>query len=114
MDGKCILVSAPISRANHGYCCQKYNPGAGLVQQAKVVFASTVLESAASLKARRLEITKRIATPRLFCAEDARVMARRRIAKIMFDYVDGAAGNETAARLNQETLDQIRLQPGCW
>ncbi len=50
-------------------------------------------------------------TPRLHCTEDARVMARRRMPRLMFDFVDGAAGAETAARLNREALERIRLQP---
>ena len=31
--------------------------------------------------------------------------------RVMFDYVDGAAGGETAARLNEEDLENIRLTP---
>ena len=38
-------------------------------------------------------------------------MARRRMPRMMFDFVDGAAGLEQAKRLNREALDQIHLQP---
>jgi L-lactate dehydrogenase (cytochrome) len=48
---------------------------------------------------------------RIFCVADARVQARRRMPRMMFDYVDGAAGNESASRLNCQVLDAIRLLP---
>ena len=47
----------------------------------------------------------------IFSVDDARVMARRRMPRMIFDFVDGAAGLERAKRLNREALDQIRLQP---
>ncbi len=43
--------------------------------------------------------------------DDARELARRRMPRITFDFVDGAAGQEQAMQLNREALDQIRLQP---
>ena len=48
---------------------------------------------------------------RIFSVSDARALAKRRMPKMMFDYVDGAAGDEYACGLNQSMLDQIRLQP---
>ncbi len=47
----------------------------------------------------------------IFSVDDARVLARRRMPRIIFDFVDGAAGGEHAKRLNREALEQIRLQP---
>ena len=47
----------------------------------------------------------------IFSVDDARALARRRMPRMMFDFVDGAAGLEQAKRLNREALDQIRLQP---
>jgi L-lactate dehydrogenase (cytochrome) len=46
-----------------------------------------------------------------FCTDDARRLARRRLPRLVFDYVDGAAGDETAAALNRSALQSIRLQP---
>ena len=40
-----------------------------------------------------------------------RAAARRRMPGIMFDYVDGAAGDEVAAGQNRALLERIRLQP---
>ena len=49
--------------------------------------------------------------PRFHSTDDARALARSRLPRIMFDYIDGAAGNESAARLNLSALDKVRLQP---
>ncbi|MGI9302960.1 MAG: alpha-hydroxy acid oxidase [Gammaproteobacteria bacterium] len=50
-------------------------------------------------------------TTDIFCVEDARAAARRRMPRMVFDFVDGAAGAENLTRLNAELIDQIRLQP---
>ena len=54
---------------------------------------------------------RREVTPRLYGTDDARTMARRRMPRMIFDFVDGAAGSETADRLNRAAIDRIRLQP---
>ncbi len=48
---------------------------------------------------------------KIFSVDDARLLARRRLPRLMFDFIDGAAGNEQAKQLNREALDHIRLQP---
>ena len=45
------------------------------------------------------------------CLEDFRAEARIRIPRLMFDFIDGAAGSEHAASKNIETLDRIRMLP---
>ncbi|MBW4709163.1 alpha-hydroxy-acid oxidizing protein [Roseobacter sp. YSTF-M11] len=44
-------------------------------------------------------------------AEDARRLARRRLPWMVFDYIDGAAGQETGAARNRAALDQATLRP---
>lgn len=44
-------------------------------------------------------------------AEDARRLAKRRLPWMVFDYIDGAAGNETGALRQRRALDDITLQP---
>ncbi|NKB27987.1 MAG: alpha-hydroxy-acid oxidizing protein [Rhodobacteraceae bacterium] len=44
-------------------------------------------------------------------AEDARRLARRRLPWMVFDYIDGAAGNETGAARNRAALDAMTLRP---
>ncbi len=48
---------------------------------------------------------------KFFTLDDARAAAKRRLPAIIFDYIDGAAGDEIAAGLNRERLERIRLQP---
>ena len=47
----------------------------------------------------------------IYSIADARLMAKRRMPKIIFDYIDGAAGDEYGCRQNSLMLDQIRLLP---
>ena len=44
-------------------------------------------------------------------AEDARRIAKRRLPWMVFDYIDGAAGDEAGARRNRNALDAITLTP---
>jgi len=48
---------------------------------------------------------------RFHCLEDFRTESRSRLPRLMFDFIDGAAGSEYAASKNIETLDRIRLLP---
>jgi len=43
--------------------------------------------------------------------DDARELAKKRLPKMFFDFVDGAAGDEKLCELNSAALDQIRLEP---
>jgi len=50
-------------------------------------------------------------TPGMFSVEDARAMARRRLPRMIFDYVDGAAGDEAGERLNRALIGNLFLLP---
>jgi L-lactate dehydrogenase (cytochrome) len=43
--------------------------------------------------------------------DDARALARRRLPRIIFDFIDGGAGSETGLRLNVSDLAALRLMP---
>ena len=47
----------------------------------------------------------------IFSTNDARRLARRRLPRLIFDFVDGAAGSEDAAAGNLSALAAVRLQP---
>lgn len=47
----------------------------------------------------------------VYSIDEARDVARRRIPKIIFDFIDGAAGNESTKQRNREALEAIHLQP---
>lgn len=51
------------------------------------------------------------AAEQIHCAEDARLLARRKLPWMIFDYIDGAAGGETGSRRNREALDAATLRP---
>ena len=44
-------------------------------------------------------------------AGDARLLARRHMPRLVFDFIDGAAGSETSAELNQSDIVKLRLMP---
>ena len=45
------------------------------------------------------------------CSEDARQAARRRLPWMLFDFIDGGAGEELATRRNREALARVELVP---
>ena len=47
----------------------------------------------------------------IFSMSDARRLAQRRLPRMIFNYVDGAASDEKAAHLNAERLSDLRLMP---
>lgn len=47
----------------------------------------------------------------IFTVEDARAKAKRRLPKMVFDYIDGAAGRELLSLENISAFQQIKLQP---
>lgn len=46
-----------------------------------------------------------------FSIDEARQRARRRLPRMMFDFIDGAAGQEQAKKRNREAIDKLCLQP---
>lgn len=47
----------------------------------------------------------------IYTVSDAREYARRRLPRIIFDFIDGSAGEERASQQNVETLEDLRLLP---
>ena len=52
-----------------------------------------------------------IPSKKIHSIEDARKLAKKRVPKLMFDFVDGASGDEKLCEINSAALDQIRLEP---
>ncbi len=48
---------------------------------------------------------------KLFSTEHARQVAKRRLPRLVFDFIDGAAGREVAAKRNESRFDEICLKP---
>ena len=51
------------------------------------------------------------ASKKIHSVEDARQLAKKRMPKLMFDFVDGSSGDEKLCEINSTALDQIRLEP---
>lgn len=49
--------------------------------------------------------------PTITCVSDFRTLARRRIPRFAFDYLDGGAGDELGVRRNTEAFDEVKLMP---
>jgi len=55
--------------------------------------------------------SKRVASPRVVCVEDLRPIARRRLPKAVFDYLDGAAEGEITLRENRRVFEDVTFRP---
>jgi isopentenyl diphosphate isomerase/L-lactate dehydrogenase-like FMN-dependent dehydrogenase len=54
---------------------------------------------------------KRVAGPRVLNINDLRPMARRRLPKVAFDYLDGGAEGEVTLRENCSAFDEVTFRP---
>jgi len=52
-----------------------------------------------------------LASPRVINIDDLRRMARRRLPKVIFDYVDGGAEGEVTLRENCRVFDEVTFRP---
>jgi len=48
---------------------------------------------------------------KIFSVSDARKYAKRRLPRIIFDFIDGSAGEERASELNVEMIEALRMLP---
>jgi L-lactate dehydrogenase (cytochrome) len=55
--------------------------------------------------------SRSVASPRVVCIEDFRSIARNRIPKSVFDYLDGGAEGEVTLRENCRVFDDITFRP---
>ena len=54
---------------------------------------------------------RRVASPRVVCIEDFRPLARRRLPKAVFDYLDGGAEGEVTLRENCRAFQDVSFRP---
>src|SRR5579862_9583007 len=52
-----------------------------------------------------------VASPRVVCIEDFRSIARQRIPKAVFDYLDGGAEGEVTLRENCRVFEDLTFRP---
>src|SRR2546426_7482289 len=61
--------------------------------------------------ARMTRPARAVASPRVVNIEDLRRLARRRLPKVVFDYVDGGAEGEVTLRENRRAFDAVTFRP---
>lgn len=55
--------------------------------------------------------SRAVASPRVVSIEDLRALARRRLPKVVFDYVDGGADGEVTLAENRRAFDAVTFRP---
>ncbi|OZI71304.1 alpha-hydroxy acid oxidase [Bordetella genomosp. 12] len=55
--------------------------------------------------------SRKMRLERVACIDDLRTLARGRLPRMVFDYIDGAAGGEVTAGRNRSALDAVPLAP---
>ena len=53
----------------------------------------------------------KIASPAVVNVEDLRSLARRRLPKVVFDYLDGGAEDEITLRENRRAFEEVAFRP---
>ena len=54
---------------------------------------------------------RQVASPRVVCVEDLRPLARRRVPRAVFDYLDGGAEGEVTLRENCRAFEDLTFRP---
>src|SRR5262245_4151684 len=54
-----------------------------------------------------------VESPRVLNIEDLRRRAKRRLPRVVFDYIDGGAEDESTLRANSRAFDTVTLRPRC-
>src|SRR5881397_45802 len=55
--------------------------------------------------------SRKVASPRVVCVEDLLPLARRRVPKAVFDYLDGGAEGEVTLRENCRAFEDVTFRP---
>src|SRR5260370_17428166 len=55
--------------------------------------------------------SRKVASPRVVGIEDLRPLARRRVPKAVFDYLDGGAEGEVTLRENCRAFEDVTFRP---
>lgn len=58
-------------------------------------------------------LRRSVESPRVLNIEDLRRLAKRRLPRVVFDYIDGGAESESTLRANCEAFESVTLRPRC-
>ena len=59
------------------------------------------------------DTTRSVASPRVINIEDLRRAAKRRLPRVVFDYIDGGAEDERTLRANCRAFEEVTFRPRC-
>ena len=48
---------------------------------------------------------------KIYSIKEAKILSKKRLPRLVFDFIDGASGDEKLSEINSSALDQIRLEP---
>src|SRR5437667_766143 len=57
--------------------------------------------------------TRSVEPPRVLNVEDLRRAAKRRLPRVVFDYIDGGAEDERTLRANCHAFEEVTFRPRC-
>jgi isopentenyl diphosphate isomerase/L-lactate dehydrogenase-like FMN-dependent dehydrogenase len=57
------------------------------------------------------DATRRVAPPRVVNIDDLRTLAKRRLPRVVFDYIDGGAEDEVTLRENRRAFELVTFRP---
>ena len=58
-------------------------------------------------------MSRSVESPRVFNIEDLRRTAKRRLPRVVFDYIDGGAEDESTLRANCRAFEAVTFRPRC-
>src|SRR2546430_13351089 len=58
-------------------------------------------------------MSQSVQAPRVLNIEDLRRAAKRRLPRVVFDYIDGGAEDEWTLRANSRAFEAVTLRPRC-
>ena len=58
-------------------------------------------------------MSRSVEPPGVVNVEDLRRQAKRRLPRVVFDYIDGGAEDEVALRANRRAFEEVTLRPRC-
>ncbi len=58
-------------------------------------------------------LSRSVQSPRVLNIEDLRRKAKRRLPRVVFDYIDGGAEDESTLRVNSRAFETMTLRPRC-
>src|SRR5262244_2630910 len=89
----------------------RYRSRLGIVTPTLAVHRCAFRNSRRSSERMMPRASRKVASPHVVCVEDLRPLARRRVPRAVFDYLDGGAEGEVTLRENCRTFEDVTFRP---